>query len=344
MFICQSLGVQERRRLYSSWSIECLFARARPSRRDEGCILHEVYDVYLPEPGRPGGTKVVFFMKYRMFICQSLGVQERRRLYSSWSIWCLFTRAWASWETKVVFFMKYIMFIYQSPGVQERRRLYSSWSIGCLFTRAWASRRDEGCILHEVYDVYLPEPGRPGETKVVFFMKYRMLPTSLKGWATVFYENASGMSQGRVKTQEATWRVTKCSASKYDIHQMVIDNIHFLKKKAWRNTWIAPESDEQFQDILRETCTSLTTSSHMHARLICYYYICRSATVTAHRHQVAAQTRRKAVFPRQERKLPSHDRRQQAPGQPEWPLPRSVISRSPGQRSTWTTYSQVSDI
>ena len=239
MFIYQSPGVQERRRLYSSWSIGCLFTRARASRRDEGCILHDVYDVYLPEPGRPGGTKVVFFMKYRMFIHQSPGVQERRRLYSSWSIWCLFTRAWASrrdegcilheiydvylpepgrpegrrlysswsigclftraWvsrrdegcilhevydvyspepgrpgETKVVFFMKYMMFICQSLGVQERRRLYSSWSIGCLFTRAWASRRDEGCILPEVYDVYLPEPGCPGETKVVFFLKYRM--------------------------------------------------------------------------------------------------------------------------------------------------------------------------
>ena len=217
MFIYQSPGVQERWRLYSSWSIWCLFTRARASRRDEGCILPEVYDVYLPEPGRPGETKVVFFMKYRMFICQSPGVQERRRLYSSWSIWCLFTRARASrrdegcilpevydvylpepgrpGETKVVFFMKYRMFICQSPGVQERRRLYSSWSIGCLFTRAWASRRDEGCILHEVYDVYLPEPGRPErrrlysswsigclftraqaswETKVVFFMKYMM--------------------------------------------------------------------------------------------------------------------------------------------------------------------------
>ena len=196
MFICQSLGVQEGRRLYSSWSIWCLFTRARASRRDEGCILHEVYDVYSPEPGRPGETKVVFFMKYMMFICQSLGVQERRRLYSSWSIGCLFTRAWASrrdegcilpevydvylpepgcpGETKVVFFLKYRMFIHQSPGVQERRRLYSSWSIWCLFTRARASRRDEGCILHEVYDVYSPEPGRPGETKVVFFLKYMM--------------------------------------------------------------------------------------------------------------------------------------------------------------------------
>ena len=131
MFIYQSLGVQERRRLYSSWSIGCLFTRAWVSRRDEGCILHEVYDVYLPEPGRPGETKVVFFLKYRMFI-------------------------------------------YQSPGVQERQRLYSSWSIWCLFTRARASRTDEGCILPEVYDVYLPEPRRPGETKVVFFMKYRM--------------------------------------------------------------------------------------------------------------------------------------------------------------------------
>ena len=174
MFIYQSPGVQERRRLYSSWSIGCLFTRARASRRDEGCILHEVYDVYLPEPGRPGETKVVFFMKYMMFIYQSPGVQEGRRLYSSWSIWCLFVRARASWETKVVFFMKYMMFIYQSPGVQERRGLYSSWSIWCLFTRARASRRDEGCILPEVYDVYLPEPGRPGETKVVFVLKYMM--------------------------------------------------------------------------------------------------------------------------------------------------------------------------
>ena len=196
MFIYQSLGVQERRRLYSSWSIGCLFTRARPSRRGEGCILPEVYDVYLPEPGRPGETKVVFFMKYIMFIYQSPGVQERRRLYSSWSIWCLFTRARPSRRdegcilpevydvyspepgcpggTKVVFFMKYMMFIYQSLGVQERWWLYSSWSIGCLFTRARASRRDEGCILHEVYDVYSPEPWRPGETKVVFFMKYMM--------------------------------------------------------------------------------------------------------------------------------------------------------------------------
>ena len=239
MFIHQSPAVQDRWRLFSSWSIGCLFTRARASRRDEGCILHEVYDVYLPEPGRPGETKVVFFLKYMMFIYQSPGVQERRRLYSSWSIWCLFTRAqasrrdegcilpevydvylpeprrperrrlyssWSIWclftwaqasrrdegcilhevydvylpepgrpgETKVVFFMKYMMFIYQSPGVQERRRLYSSWSIGCLFTRARPSRRDEGCILHEVYDVYLPEPWRPGETKVVFFMKYMM--------------------------------------------------------------------------------------------------------------------------------------------------------------------------
>ena len=196
MFIYQSPGVKERRGLYSSWSIWCLFARAWVSRRDEGCILPEVYDVYLPEPGRPGEMKVVFFLKYRMFIYQSLGVQERRRLYSSWSIGCLFTRAQASrrdegcilhevydvylpepgrpGEMKVVFFLKYRMFIYQSLGVQERRRLYSSWSIGCLFTRAQASRRDEGCILHEVYDVYLPEPGCPGETKVVFFLKYRM--------------------------------------------------------------------------------------------------------------------------------------------------------------------------
>ena len=172
MFIYQSPGVQERRRLYSSWSIGCLFTRALASRRDDGCILHEVYDVYLPEPRRPGETKVVFFMKYRMFICQSPGVQERRRLYSSWSIWCLFTRARASRRdegcilhevydvylpepgrpggTKVVFFLKYMMFICQSLGVQERRRLYSSWSIGCLFTRARASRRDEGCILREV--------------------------------------------------------------------------------------------------------------------------------------------------------------------------------------------------
>ena len=150
MFIYQSPGVQERRRLYSSWSIGCLFTRARASRRDEGCILPEVYDVYSPEPGRPGETKVVFFLKYMMFIHQSPGVQERRRLYSSWSIGCLFTRARASWETMVVFFMKYMMFIHQSPGVQERRRLYSSWSKGCLFTRARPSSRDEGCILHEV--------------------------------------------------------------------------------------------------------------------------------------------------------------------------------------------------
>ena len=208
MFIYQSPAVQERRRLYSSWSIWCLFTRAWVSRRDEGCILHEVYDVYLPEPGRPGEMMVVFFMKYRMFIYQSPGVQERWRLYSSWSIWCLFTRALASrrdegcilhevydvylpepgrpGETKVVFFMKYMMFIYQSPGVQEKRRLYSSWSIGCLFTRARPSRRDEGCILHEVYDVYLPEPGRPGETKVVFFLKYMM-----------FIHQSLGVQEGR---------------------------------------------------------------------------------------------------------------------------------------------------
>ena len=183
MFIYQSPGVQERRRLYSSWSIGCLFTRARASRRDEGCILHEVYDVYLPEPVRPGETKVVFFMKYRMFIYQSPGVQERRRLYSSWSIWCLFTRARASRRDEGCILPEYMMFIYQS---QERRRLYSSWSIWCLFTRALVSRRDEGCILHEVYDVYLPEPGRPGGTKVVFFMKYMM-----------FIYQSPGVQEGR---------------------------------------------------------------------------------------------------------------------------------------------------
>ncbi|KAK2178858.1 hypothetical protein NP493_524g01017 [Ridgeia piscesae] len=36
------------------------------------------------------------------------------------------------------------------------------------------------------------EPGHPGEAMVVFYMKHTMLPTDLKGWATVVYENTTG--------------------------------------------------------------------------------------------------------------------------------------------------------